>query len=89
MIVLARMVKREESSPTEFELKNRNWFPKVIQVWRPVAIIWCKKEKQGYRQKAEAFVKAHGYKLYDFPSSERNPLEKAKKLIIKEWDNAT
>lgn len=81
MIVLARLVKDYKPSETEFEQRDRNWIPKMVEVSVPAAHIWCRKEKPGDMERAKLFAAEEGYTVFIYPNSERKPLERAKKEV--------
>lgn len=83
MIVLARLINIYVPSTIEFEKRDRNWYPKLIEQAEARACIFCRKEKPGDLERAHSFAKQENYQVFLFPNSERKPLEKAKEAIIK------
>lgn len=87
MIILGRMENtglRETGKTIE---RDRNFFPEMESFSEPHAILYCRKELKGDLEKAKAFAKAEGYKVYtDFPKGTRvdNAIEIVKSKVTLE-----
>jgi hypothetical protein len=73
MIVLARVVKAYEQSTTEFEQRDGNWYPKLVEKPEARACMYANRERPG------------GYQVFLFDSSERRPLETARAIMLEHF----
>lgn len=81
-IVLARIdTAYEIAEYGRIDLGERH---KIREIPKPVALVWINKGTDADKAKAERFAAAEGYKVFCY-SNERNPIEKAKTDIMKQY----
>ena len=59
-----------------------NYRPEYRTDWEGKAAMWLRKGTEADIQKAKAHAAKEGWTVYTFPTSERQPLEKAKQAIL-------
>lgn len=60
-----------------------NWVPEIETCKRPVAMVWLNEATAADAAKAHAFANAEGYRVFEYPLSERDPLTKAKNAVMR------
>lgn len=80
MIILGRMENTGSRETGKTVQRDGNFFPERESFPQPHAILYCRKELKGDLEKAKAFAKAEGYKVYmDFPKG--TGVNKALKIV--------
>lgn len=68
----------------QFEIRDRNYYPKTKLTIKKCAVIWLnngnKQDKENAIQYAEKNID-FPFKVFCFPETEKEPLQKAKELI--------
>lgn len=80
-IVLAKLVEDVEVvKPGQPDIGIR---PTLRQIHRPVAMVWLESGSAEDVAKAQKYASAEGYEVLTYPTTERDPLERAKADVAK------
>jgi hypothetical protein len=82
-IVIARAQKTALIPTGRHVMRDRNWFPEFTVDWEGKAAIWLRKGKKEDIERAKEHALRDGWTVFIFPSSEPDPLGKARAEIIK------
>jgi hypothetical protein len=81
-IVIARAQQTALVPTGQVTRRDGNWFSEFRLGWEAKAALWLKRGTASDLKKAETFANQEGYKVFVFPTSERDPLGKARCAIL-------
>jgi hypothetical protein len=85
-IVLAKVEMTAIRATGRTRFDGANYFPVFEPAPEAKACVWLNKAKQSDIAKAETFAKTEGYTVFTY-SNERDPLGRAKKDVMKAFNN--
>lgn len=66
----------------KLEKRDGNWFPKMEACPKAHACIWLNDSTADDVLKAKEFAAREGYKVFTYPITENEPLEKSRKAVL-------
>lgn len=69
--------------------RDMNYFPEFKTDWEGHAAMWLRKGEEKDIAKAEAYAASEGHKVYTFPSTENDPLGKARTMAERAYRSIT
>lgn len=82
-IVLARVEQTKLVETGRSVRRDGNYFPELALTGEAKACVWLNRGNDEDLAKARQFAATEGYTVFTFPTSERDPLTKAKALIMR------
>lgn len=64
-------------------MRDMNWFPEFRAEAEGKACMWMNKGSAADVAKAEAYAAKEGWKVFTYPTTERDPLGKAKAAVLR------
>jgi hypothetical protein len=83
-IVVAWITKTGMEKTGRTVMRDLNYFPEFKATWEGKAAMWKNKGTPEDLAKAKSYASSQGYRVYTFPTSEGDPLGKAKAMALRE-----
>ena len=82
-IVYARAEKTKLVPTGRTVTRDLNYFPEMVATWEGRAGMWLHKGTESDLARARAFAAAEGYTIFTFPPDQKNCLEMARNMVVK------
>jgi hypothetical protein len=85
-IVLAKVEMTGLRETGKFVRRDMNWFKEFEAAPEAKALVWLLKGNESDEIKANTYAATEGYSVLTFPISEKDPIGKAKSIMMKQWN---